>query len=88
MFCGLCEEACPTEPRSIWMTSKTYEGAVYERNDGLYFTKDRLFTWEGVTPFPGVISPRDGQLPHDPMGKKPREEPKAAAPADDSEAAL
>jgi NADH-quinone oxidoreductase subunit I len=87
MFCGLCEEACPTEPRSIWMTSKTYEGAVYERNEGLYFTKDRLFTWEGVKPFPGVITPRDGQLPHDPMGKKPHEEAQETAPADESEGA-
>ena len=67
------------------MTSKTYEGAVYERNDGLYFTKDRLFTWEGVKAFPGVITPKDGQVPHDPMGKKPREEPKQASGAGESE---
>jgi NADH-quinone oxidoreductase subunit I len=74
MFCGLCEAACPTEPRSIWMTSKTYEGAVYERNEELYFTKDRLLSWEGVKAYPGVITPADGQMPHDPMGKKKAEE--------------
>ena len=72
MFCGLCEEACPTEPPSIWLTSKTYEGATYERNEGLYFDKHRLFTWQGVKPFPGVRSPSDGQDPKDPMGRKPK----------------
>jgi NADH-quinone oxidoreductase subunit I len=80
MFCGLCEEACPTEPRSIWMSSKTYEGAVYERNQGLYFTKDRLYTWEGVTAYPGVRTPAEGQSPLDPMGKNtavPEKEAKA-----------
>ena len=25
MFCGLCEEACPTNPKSIWLRTKTYE---------------------------------------------------------------
>ena len=25
MFCALCEEACPTKPKSIWLTTKTYE---------------------------------------------------------------
>jgi NADH-quinone oxidoreductase subunit I len=72
MFCGLCEEACPTEPRSVWMTSKSYEGAVYERNEGLYFTKDRLFNWDGVKAFPGVITPADGQSPDDPMARLPK----------------
>jgi NADH-quinone oxidoreductase subunit I len=74
MFCGLCEEACPTEPPSIWLTSKTYEGAVYERNDGLYFDKQRLFSWQGVQAFPGVRSPAEGQDPKDPMGRKPKTE--------------
>jgi NADH-quinone oxidoreductase subunit I len=73
MFCGLCEESCPTEPRSIWLTSKSYEGAVYERNEGLYFDKERLFNWDGFKPFPGVITPKNGGLPDDPMGRKPRE---------------
>ncbi|MGD8440104.1 MAG: NADH-quinone oxidoreductase subunit I [Holophagae bacterium] len=72
MFCGLCEQACPTEPRSIWMTSKTYEGAVYERNEGLYFTKQRLYSWQGVTAFPGVKSPAEGQDPTDPLCRKPK----------------
>jgi NADH-quinone oxidoreductase subunit I len=70
MFCGLCEEACPTEPQAIWLTSKSYEGAVYERNEGLYFTKDRLASWEGVEPFPGVPRPQDGQVPGDALGRK------------------
>jgi hypothetical protein len=55
------------------MTSKTYEGAVYERNEGLYFDKDRLFTWEGVQAYPGVVSPKEGQNPRDPMNKLPKE---------------
>jgi NADH-quinone oxidoreductase subunit I len=83
MFCGLCEEACPTEPASIWLTSKTYEGAVYERNEGLYFDKQRLFTWQGVQAFPGVRSPAEGQDPKDPLGKKPKTEPaKSDAPGE------
>ena len=82
MFCGLCEEACPTEPRSIWMTSKTYEGAVYERNEGLYFDKERLFSWEGVQAFPGVRTPKEGQDPQDPMGRKPKEKPEAEEPSE------
>jgi NADH-quinone oxidoreductase subunit I len=81
MFCGLCELACPTDPPSIWMTTKTYEGAVYERNEGLYFDKERLLSWEGVTAFPGVIAPADGQNPNDPKTKlkKPEEEPEEKA---------
>jgi len=80
MFCGLCEEACPTEPRSIWMTTKTYEGATYERNEALYFTKERLLSWEGVTAFPGVITPGDGQNPNNPMEKLPDPEEKTDEP--------
>ena len=80
MFCGLCEEACPTEPRSIWMTTKTYEGATYERNEGLYFDKQRLLSWEGVTAFPGVITPADGQNPNNPMEKLPDPEEKQDEP--------
>jgi len=74
MFCGLCEEACPTEPKSIWLTTKTYEGAVYERNQGLYFDKERLADWEGVLAFPGVVLPKDGQDPANPMRKVASEE--------------
>jgi len=70
MFCGLCEEVCPTEPKSIWLTTKTYEGATYERNNELYFSKERLMSWEGVQPFPGVLTPAEGQLPDDPTGAK------------------
>ncbi len=69
MFCGLCEEACPTEPKSIWLTSKSYEGAVYERDECLYFTNERLQSWEGFVAFPGVKSPGEGQLPGDPFGR-------------------
>lgn len=72
MFCGLCEQACPTEPRSIWMSSKTYETSTYERNEGLYFDKKRLYEWQGVTPFPGVKTPAEGQDPTDPLGRKPK----------------
>jgi NADH-quinone oxidoreductase subunit I len=72
MFCGLCELACPTEPRSIWLTTKTYETSTYERNEGLYFDKKRLFEWQGVSAFPGVKTPAEGQDPSDPLGKKPK----------------
>jgi len=70
MFCGLCEEACPTEPVAIWLTTKTYETVAYERNERLYFTKERLQNWDGVRPFPGVLTPREGQMPDDPKGEK------------------
>ncbi|HQT95012.1 MAG: hypothetical protein B7Z61_09270 [Acidobacteria bacterium 37-71-11] len=68
MFCGLCEEACPTKPLAIWLTTKSYEASAYERNERLYFTKERLQDWKGVRPYPGVVSPRDGQMPDDPTG--------------------
>jgi NADH-quinone oxidoreductase subunit I len=71
MFCGLCELACPTEPKSIWLTTKTYETATYERNEGLYFFKERLADWEGVTAYPGVVRPGDGQDPKAPMQALP-----------------
>jgi NADH-quinone oxidoreductase subunit I len=77
MFCGLCEEACPTTPKSIWLTTLSYEGTVYERNEGLYFDKERLATWEGMKGFPGVVRPIDGQDPSAPMKKL------EAEPADD-----
>ncbi len=70
MFCGLCEEACPTEPVAIWLTTKTYETVAYERNERLYFTKERLQNWDGVQPFAGVRRPIEGQMPGDPMGRK------------------
>jgi NADH-quinone oxidoreductase subunit I len=68
MFCGLCEEACPTEPVAIWLTTKSYETAAYERNEQLYFDKERLQNWEGVKPYPGVVPPNMGQMPNDPTG--------------------
>jgi NADH-quinone oxidoreductase subunit I len=77
MFCGLCEEACPTEPRAIWLTTKTYEGTVYERNERLYYNKERLANWDGFTAFPGVVLPIDGQDPSSPM-KKLETEPAAS----------
>jgi len=70
MFCGLCEEACPTEPKSVWLTTKTYEMTTYERNEALYFDKERLMSWEGVQAYPGVVPPKDGGLPDDPMARK------------------
>ncbi len=72
MFCGLCEEACPTEPLAIWLTSKSYEASAYERNERLYFTKERLQSWEGVRPYPGVATPDEGQMPDDPTGASER----------------
>ncbi len=68
MFCGLCEEACPTDPVSIWLTTKSYETAAYERNERLYFNKERLQSWDGVRAYPGVVTPAGGQMPGDPTG--------------------
>jgi NADH-quinone oxidoreductase subunit I len=70
LFCGLCAEACPTDPKSVWLTTKTYEGATYERNFELYFTKERLASWEGVRAYPGVVPPGQGLDPDDPLGRK------------------
>ncbi len=70
MFCGLCQEACPTEPKSIWLTTKTYEGANYERNETLYFTKERLMSWDGIRAYPGVVPPDHGHAPGNPTGAK------------------
>jgi NADH-quinone oxidoreductase subunit I len=68
MFCGLCEEACPTKPVAIWLTTKSYEASAYERNERLYFDKERLQSWDGVRPYPGVLTPAEGQLPEAPGG--------------------
>ena len=68
MFCGLCEEACPTKPLAIWLTTRSYETAAYERNERLYFTKERLQSWDGVRAYPGVLTPAEGQMPDDPTG--------------------
>jgi NADH-quinone oxidoreductase subunit I len=46
MFCGLCEEACPTKPKSIWLTTGTYELTAYDRNE-LYMNMQQLEYWEG-----------------------------------------
>jgi formate hydrogenlyase subunit 6/NADH:ubiquinone oxidoreductase subunit I len=54
MFCQLCEEACPTTPKSIWLTTKTYEMASYDRNESLYLDIRKLTDWENapnVKPF-------------------------------------
>ena len=74
MFCGLCEEACPTEPKAIWLTTLSYEGTVYERNERLYYTKERLANWDGMLAFPGVVLPIDGQDPANPTQKIKSEE--------------
>lgn len=72
MFCNLCAEACPTE--AIWLTTKTYEAAAYERNQALYFDKDKLMRWDGIKPFPGVKPPAEGGLPLFPIGGEEDEE--------------
>src|SRR5215216_5680114 len=46
MFCGLCEEGCPTEPKAIWLTTKTYELASYDRWKNLYVDMDQLQEWK------------------------------------------
>jgi len=54
MFCQLCEEACPTVPKSIWLTTKTYEMAAYDRNESLYLDIRKLTDWRqapNVKPF-------------------------------------
>src|SRR4029434_4766269 len=48
MFCQLCEEACPTNPKSIWLTTKTYEMAAYERNEALYLDIRKLTDWHAA----------------------------------------
>jgi NADH-quinone oxidoreductase subunit I len=53
MFCSLCEEACPTKPKSIWLTTKTYELASYDRND-LYFNMQQLEYWENRPEYEGL----------------------------------
>ncbi|HPR63503.1 MAG TPA: NADH-quinone oxidoreductase subunit I [Thermoanaerobaculia bacterium] len=65
MFCGLCEEACPTKPLAIYLTTKTYEGATYSRDEELYFDMEKLHTYTG--------------LPDPPAEEKPA--PKAPVPA-------
>ncbi len=48
----LCEDACPTNPKSIWLKTKTYELGTYGRNDALYLDIKKLTTWdENVKPF-------------------------------------
>src|SRR2546428_13783218 len=41
MFCSLCEEACPTKPKSIWLTTRSSGLATMDRID-LYFTMYQL----------------------------------------------
>jgi NADH-quinone oxidoreductase subunit I len=53
MFCALCEEACPTKPKSIWLTTKTYELASYDRND-LYFNMQELEYWDDRPKYTGL----------------------------------
>ena len=42
--CSAVSARRPARPsrRSIWLTTKTYESTTYERNEGLYFNKERL----------------------------------------------
>ena len=62
MFCQLCEEACPTVPKSIWLTTKTYEMAAYDRNESLYLDIRKLTDWRdaNVKPFTVVEQGEDG----------------------------
>src|SRR5437764_14568828 len=62
MFCSRCEEACRTKPKSIWLTTKTYELATYDRND-LYFNMQELEYWEDRPRFAGILSPEEGEAP-------------------------
>ena len=74
MFCGLCEEACPTEPKAIWLTTLSYEATVYERNEGLYYDKERLANWDGMgLPRSRVADRRPG--PGEPDGARSKPEP-------------
>jgi NAD-dependent dihydropyrimidine dehydrogenase PreA subunit len=50
------------------------EGTVYERNERLYYNKERLANWDGMNAFPGVVLPIDGQDPSSPMKKLETEE--------------
>jgi formate hydrogenlyase subunit 6/NADH:ubiquinone oxidoreductase subunit I len=59
MFCALCEEACPTKPKSIWLTTKTYELATYDRND-LYFNMQQLEYWDDRPQYTG-LPPAEGE---------------------------
>jgi NADH-quinone oxidoreductase subunit I len=60
MFCSLCEEACPTKPKSIWLTTKTYELATYDRND-LYFNMQQLEYWDDRPRYEGL--PEEEETP-------------------------
>ena len=53
IFCGWCEEACPTKPKSIWLTTTTYELATYDRND-LYFNMQELEYWDDRPTYTGL----------------------------------
>jgi NADH-quinone oxidoreductase subunit I len=60
MFCALCEEACPTKPKSIWLTTKTYELATYDRND-LYFNMQELEYWDDRPKYTGLPEDDDAK---------------------------
>ena len=75
MFCGLCEEACPLTPVPIRLTTKSYEGAVYERDMELYFDMKKLHEYTGLP---------DPEIEDKP---KPAPEPKPAPPAEAGERA-
>ena len=61
---------------TIFSKCQNFRACQITKHEGLYFTKDRLLSWEGVQAYPGVITPAEGQNPLDPMTKleKPDEE--------------
>lgn len=45
MFCGMCEAACPSKGSPITLRTKVCELATYERNNELYFNKEKLLKY-------------------------------------------
>src|SRR5918993_1149593 len=44
--CTICAKDCPMDPKSIWLTTKTYELASYDRWSNLYVDMDELQDWK------------------------------------------
>ncbi len=85
MYCGLCNEACPTTPKSIVHTNQ-YETTGYFRDD-LVYDKERLYdVWEkevnysGPRPWGKLFGLRNTEYERRPA--EPEPEAEAAAPAE------